>query len=65
MQLDLSKGAIKALTEGDLSTDSGIEACTDAADALQQAMEVQLPLGKMLVCLGIYLHLSFYNFSTA
>jgi len=45
MQLDLSKGAIKALTEGDLSTDSGIEACTDAADALQQAMEVQLPQG--------------------
>jgi len=45
MQLDLSKGHIKALREGNLQTDSGIEACTSAAEALQQAMEVELPIG--------------------
>ncbi|CAK8673605.1 unnamed protein product [Clavelina lepadiformis] len=45
MQLDLSKGHIKALREADLGKDSGIEACTSAADALQQAMEVELPIG--------------------
>ena len=46
MQLDLSKGHIKALRDGDLRTDSGIEACTSAAEALQQAMEVELPKGN-------------------
>ena len=48
MQLDLSKGHIKALREADLGKDSGIEACTSAADALQQAMEVELPIGLEL-----------------
>ena len=45
MQLDLSKGHIKALSEGDLKTDSGIAACISAAEALQQALEVDLPIG--------------------
>nr|XP_026691670.1 exocyst complex component 1-like isoform X2 [Ciona intestinalis] len=45
VQLDLSKGHVKALRESDLRTDSGIEACTSAAEALQEAMEVELPKG--------------------
>lgn len=45
MQLDLSKGHIKALNEGDLRVDSGIEACTSAAEALQHAMQVELHPG--------------------
>merc|ERR1712136_129056 len=45
MQLDLSKGHIKALRDGDLRTDSGIQACTSAAEALQHAMQVELPKG--------------------
>nr|CAB3243966.1 exocyst complex component 1-like [Phallusia mammillata] len=45
MQLDLSKGHVKALREANLKHDSGIEACTSAAEALQQAMEVELPKG--------------------
>lgn len=45
MQLDLSKGHVKALREANLRQDSGIAACTSAAEALQQAMEVELPKG--------------------
>ncbi|EPY86483.1 exocyst complex component 1 isoform 2 [Camelus ferus] len=40
--LDLAKGHIKALQEGDLASSRGIEACTNAADALLQCMNVAL-----------------------
>ncbi|XP_066576009.1 exocyst complex component 1 isoform X2 [Amia ocellicauda] len=43
--MDLSKGHIKALQEGDLSTSKGIEACTNAAEALLQCMNVALRPG--------------------
>ncbi|XP_038647085.1 exocyst complex component 1 [Scyliorhinus canicula] len=43
--LDLSKGHIKALTDGDLSSSKGIEACTNAAEALLQCMNVVLRPG--------------------
>lgn len=45
MQLNLSEGHIKALREADLNTDSGIAACSSAAEALQEALQVELPLG--------------------
>eukprot|EP00058_Branchiostoma_floridae_P002296 XP_002587784.1 hypothetical protein BRAFLDRAFT_92229 [Branchiostoma floridae] len=44
-QLDLSPGHVKALHEGDLSNPSHILDCTSAAEALQQAMGVQLHPG--------------------
>uniref|UniRef100_H2ZSP2 Exocyst complex component 1 n=1 Tax=Latimeria chalumnae TaxID=7897 RepID=H2ZSP2_LATCH len=40
--MDLSKGHIKALQEGDLTSSRGIEACTNAAEALLQCMNVDL-----------------------
>ncbi|EMP25115.1 Exocyst complex component 1 [Chelonia mydas] len=40
--MDLAKGHIKALQEGDLASSRGIEACTNAADALLQCMNVAL-----------------------
>ncbi|XP_041114255.1 exocyst complex component 1-like isoform X1 [Polyodon spathula] len=43
--MDLSKGHIKALQDGDLSSSKGIEACTDAAEALLQCMNVALRPG--------------------
>ncbi|XP_044273975.1 exocyst complex component 1 isoform X4 [Varanus komodoensis] len=43
--MDLAKGHIKALQEGDLSSSRGIEACTNAADALLQCMNVALQPG--------------------
>ncbi|KAF4012992.1 hypothetical protein G4228_004458 [Cervus hanglu yarkandensis] len=43
--MDLAKGHIKALEEGDLSSSRGIEACTNAADALLQCMNVALRPG--------------------
>uniref|UniRef100_UPI00398F7A33 exocyst complex component 1 isoform X7 n=1 Tax=Pristiophorus japonicus TaxID=55135 RepID=UPI00398F7A33 len=43
--LDLSKGHIKALTDGDLSSSKGIEACTNAAEALLQCMNIALRPG--------------------
>uniref|UniRef100_A0AAA9T3K1 Exocyst complex component 1 n=3 Tax=Laurasiatheria TaxID=314145 RepID=A0AAA9T3K1_BOVIN len=43
--MDLAKGHIKALQEGDLSSSRGIEACTNAADALLQCMNVALRPG--------------------
>uniref|UniRef100_A0A6I8SE93 Exocyst complex component 1 n=1 Tax=Xenopus tropicalis TaxID=8364 RepID=A0A6I8SE93_XENTR len=47
--MDLSKGHIKALQEADLSSSRGIEACTNAAEALLQCMNVTLHPGhKML-----------------
>ncbi|KAJ7326712.1 hypothetical protein JRQ81_016471 [Phrynocephalus forsythii] len=48
--LDLSKGHIKALQEGDLSSSRGIEACTNAADALLQCMNVALQPGHDMLC---------------
>ncbi|XP_027491246.1 exocyst complex component 1 isoform X1 [Corapipo altera] len=43
--MDLAKGHIKALQEGDLTSSRGIEACTNAADALLQCMNVALRPG--------------------
>ncbi|XP_041435410.1 exocyst complex component 1 isoform X2 [Xenopus laevis] len=43
--MDLSKGHIKALQEADLSSSRGIEACTNAAEALLQCMNVVLHPG--------------------
>uniref|UniRef100_A0A8C9B528 Exocyst complex component 1 n=1 Tax=Phocoena sinus TaxID=42100 RepID=A0A8C9B528_PHOSS len=43
--MDLAKGHIKALQEGDLASSRGIEACTNAADALLQCMNVALRPG--------------------
>lgn len=61
MQLDLSKGHIKALREGDLSTDSGIASCFSAAEALQQAMDVELPIGQFFKT-SLHFHLFIYSF---
>uniref|UniRef100_A0A8D1W8W8 Exocyst complex component 1 n=1 Tax=Sus scrofa TaxID=9823 RepID=A0A8D1W8W8_PIG len=47
--LDLAKGHIKALQEGDLASSRGIEACTNAADALLQCMNVALRPGHDLL----------------
>uniref|UniRef100_A0A670YC95 Exocyst complex component 1 n=1 Tax=Pseudonaja textilis TaxID=8673 RepID=A0A670YC95_PSETE len=47
--MDLAKGHIKALQEGDLSSSRGIEACTNAADALLQCMNVALQPGHELL----------------
>lgn len=46
--MDLSKGHIRALQEGDLSSPKGIEACINASEALLQCMNVALRPG---VCL--------------
>ena len=46
--MDLAKGHIKALQEGDLSSSRGIEACTNAADALLQCMNVALRPGMTI-----------------
>ncbi|XP_057209220.1 exocyst complex component 1 isoform X2 [Triplophysa rosa] len=43
--MDLSKGHIKALKEGDLSSPKGIEACINASEALSQCMNVALKPG--------------------
>ncbi|NXN78131.1 EXOC1 protein, partial [Bombycilla garrulus] len=43
--MDLAKGHVKALQEGDLTSSRGIEACTNAADALLQCMNVALRPG--------------------
>uniref|UniRef100_A0A8D0BPN1 Exocyst complex component 1 n=1 Tax=Salvator merianae TaxID=96440 RepID=A0A8D0BPN1_SALMN len=47
--MDLAKGHIKALHEGDLSSSRGIEACTNAADALLQCMNVALQPGHEML----------------
>lgn len=47
--MDLAKGHIKALQEGDLTSSRGIEACTNAADALLQCMNVALHPGNVSV----------------
>ncbi|KAM3831738.1 exocyst complex component 1 isoform 6-T6 [Vipera latastei] len=47
--MDLAKGHIKALQDGDLSSSRGIEACTNAADALLQCMNVALQPGHELL----------------
>ncbi|XP_038625036.1 exocyst complex component 1 isoform X1 [Tachyglossus aculeatus] len=47
--LDLAKGHIKALQEGDLASSRGIEACTNAADALLQCMNVALRPGHNML----------------
>lgn len=50
--MDLSKGHIKALQEGDLSSPKGIEACINASEALSQCMNVALKPGTALkLCL--------------
>lgn len=46
--MDLSKGHIKALQEGDLSSPKGIEACINASEALSQCMNVALKPGTPL-----------------
>lgn len=43
--MDLSKGHIRALQEGDLSSPKGIEACINASEALLQCMNVALKPG--------------------
>ncbi|XP_028857297.1 exocyst complex component 1 isoform X2 [Denticeps clupeoides] len=43
--MDLSKGHIKALQDGDLSSPKGIEACINASEALLQCMNVALRPG--------------------
>ncbi|KAI5090433.1 exocyst complex component 1 isoform X2, partial [Silurus meridionalis] len=43
--MDLSKGHIRALQEGDLSSPKGIEACINASEALLQCMSVALRPG--------------------
>ncbi|XP_071010523.1 exocyst complex component 1-like isoform X2 [Oncorhynchus clarkii lewisi] len=43
--MDLSKGHIRALQEGDLSSSKGIEACINASEALLQCMNVPLRPG--------------------
>ncbi|CAI9598240.1 unnamed protein product [Staurois parvus] len=47
--MDLSKGHIKALQEADLSSSRGIEACTNAAEALLQCMNVSLQPGHSML----------------
>uniref|UniRef100_A0A5F8HKL3 Exocyst complex component 1 n=1 Tax=Monodelphis domestica TaxID=13616 RepID=A0A5F8HKL3_MONDO len=47
--MDLAKGHIKALQEGDLASSRGIEACTNAADALLQCMNVALRPGHEML----------------
>lgn len=47
--MDLSKGHIKALQEGDLSSPKGIEACINASEALSQCMNVALKPGTALI----------------
>ncbi len=46
--MDLSKGHIKALQEGDLSSPKGIEACINASEALSQCMNIALKPGAAL-----------------
>ncbi|XP_069833741.1 exocyst complex component 1 isoform X3 [Dendropsophus ebraccatus] len=47
--MDLSKGHIKALQDADLSSSRGIEACTNAAEALLQCMNVTLQPGHSML----------------
>ncbi|XP_040190647.1 exocyst complex component 1 isoform X1 [Rana temporaria] len=47
--MDLSKGHIKALQDADLSSSRGIEACTNAAEALLQCMNVSLRPGHSML----------------
>lgn len=44
--MDLSKGHIRALQEGDLTSPKGIEACINASEALLQCMNVALRPGR-------------------
>lgn len=44
--MDLSKGHIRALQEGDLTSPKGIEACINASEALSQCMNVALRPGQ-------------------
>ncbi|KAG8453779.1 hypothetical protein GDO86_000416 [Hymenochirus boettgeri] len=47
--MDLSKGHIKALQELDLSSSRGIEACTNAAEALSQCINITLQPGQAML----------------
>lgn len=49
--MDLSKGHIRALQDGDLTSPKGIEACINAAEALLQCMNVALRPGWLLFLL--------------
>uniref|UniRef100_A0A672RNB9 Exocyst complex component 1-like n=1 Tax=Sinocyclocheilus grahami TaxID=75366 RepID=A0A672RNB9_SINGR len=56
--MDLSKGHIKALQEGDLSSPKGIEACINASEALSQCMNVTLKPGhEKLMAVKLQQHL--------
>lgn len=45
--MDLSKGHIRALQEGDLTSPKGIEACINASEALLQCLNVALRPGEL------------------
>ncbi|XP_043918414.1 exocyst complex component 1 [Protopterus annectens] len=47
--MDLSKGHIKALEDGDLSSSRGIEACTNASEALLHCMNISLRPGHEML----------------
>ncbi|XP_068134686.1 exocyst complex component 1 isoform X3 [Hyperolius riggenbachi] len=47
--MDLSRGHIKALQEADLASSRGIEACTNASEALLQCMNVSLQPGHSML----------------
>lgn len=55
--MDLSKGHIRALQEGDLTSPKGIEACINASEALLQCMNVALRPGELLFLRGSDLNL--------
>nr|XP_014424206.1 exocyst complex component 1 [Pelodiscus sinensis] len=56
--MDLAKGHIKALQEGDLASSRGIEACTNAADALLQCMNVALRPESDSIYSGMFTHIA-------
>uniref|UniRef100_A0A8C9YL67 Exocyst complex component 1 n=1 Tax=Sander lucioperca TaxID=283035 RepID=A0A8C9YL67_SANLU len=52
--MDLSKGHVRALQEGDLTSPKGIEACINASEALLQCMNVALRPECVCVCIQKY-----------
>ncbi|PIO27915.1 hypothetical protein AB205_0214310 [Aquarana catesbeiana] len=65
--MDLSKGHIKALKDADLSSSRGIEACTNAAEALLQCMNVSLRPGipfytTFLICVWHFIVFAISSF---
>ncbi|KAM6938092.1 exocyst complex component 1 isoform 2-T2 [Lycodopsis pacificus] len=57
--MDLSKGHIRALQEGDLTSPKGIEACINASEALSQCMNVALRPGHEKLMAVTQQHLLF------